>query len=78
MAGVTGHSVHVGFDFGLNPVGGGFLIPPLQVGDDPLKGSGIAGAVAILPHAGQLDFLPLGAVEQDVNNLLGQLPNGGV
>ena len=77
MALVAGDRAHIGLDLLLDPGGRGLPEAALQVVDDPLKGRCVAaGAVLALPP--QPDLLSLGAVEEDVDDLLRQLPQGGV
>ena len=54
----------------------GLLIAPLQIVADALKGLH-EGALAVLPLIGELELLPLRAVEDDVHHLGGQILHRG-
>ena len=68
------HRIHPGGDFLPHPVGGSLPKTTLQVVGNPFK-LGVVGGFDVLGVPHHLDFFSLGAIQQDVHHLLGQLFN---
>ena len=76
VAGRAGPVGHVLLDLGAHVVGVGLPVAPLQVGDDPLEDGHVAALEPGPVDVRDVEPLALGAVEEDVPHLLGQVGPG--
>ena len=73
----TRHLAHIGFQLFPHPVAGGFFVAALQIVENALEFREVF-AVSVFLLSDQLDFLPLGPIEENIDDFLRQILDGRI